>query len=127
MTSQTKMLEYFNVYVAFEHYGNSGRSSNRDVLKKNFDENMQDFDQFVNEKLEEGWQLHGPPTFSLGWCDMQSGGVAFQTLVRDKNIEPAIVLEVIPEVVIAECVKPLRQSMRISRSNSSAVSIGNPE
>jgi hypothetical protein len=118
MTSQTKMLEYFNVYVTFEHYGNSGRSSNRTVLKKNFDENMQDFDQFVNEKLEEGWQLHGPPSFSLGWCDMQIGGVAIQCLVRDKNIEPAIVVEVSPEVVIAEGVKPLRQSTRVSRLTS---------
>jgi hypothetical protein len=116
MSSQatdTKVLEYFNVYMAFEYYGNSKRSSNENLLHKNFDENMQDFDFIVNEKLEEGWRPLGPPTFSLGWCDMARGGFAIQTLVREKNIEQAVVVDVNPEVLIAEEVKPLRSSTRI--------------
>jgi hypothetical protein len=115
--SGNKHLEYFNVYVTFQRYGNSGRSSNITVLSQNFDENMLDFDEVVNEKLQEGWQLLGPPTFSLGWCDMQSGGIAIQTLVREKNVETAVVVDVNPEVLVAECVKPVRSSRRLANSN----------
>jgi len=119
MSSQdNKVLEYFNIYLTFEYYGNSARSSNRDVLNKNFDENMQEFDCVVNEKLEEGWRPLGPPTFSLGWCDMANGGVAIQALVREKNIEQAVVVEINPEILIAEEVKPLRSSTRLRVSNS---------
>jgi hypothetical protein len=105
-----KHLEYFNVYVTFQRFGNSSRS-------ENFDENMLDFDEVVNEKLQEGWQLLGPPTFSLGWCDMQSGGIAIQTLIREKNVETAVVVDVNPEVLVAECVKPVRSSRRLANSN----------
>ena len=118
MTSQPKLMEYFNVYLSFVRYGNSARSTNSNVLNKNFEENMDEFVAVVNEKLEEGWQLLGPPTFSLGWCDMQNGGIAIQSLVRDKGVEHAVVVDVQPDVVVAECVKPLRSSKRVVRSNS---------
>jgi hypothetical protein len=116
MSSQatdSKVLEYFNVYLAFEYYGNSARSNNRQVLNENFHENMQEFDCVVTEKLEEGWRPLGPPTFSLGWCDMARGGFAIQTLVREKNVEQAVIVDVNPDVLIAEEVKPLRSSTRI--------------
>jgi hypothetical protein len=108
--SGNKHLEYFNVYVTFQRFGNSSCS-------ENFDDNMLDFDEVVNEKLQEGWQLLGPPTFSLGWCDKQPGGVAIQTLVREKNVETAVVVDVNPEVLVAECVKPVRSSRRLANSN----------
>jgi hypothetical protein len=113
----SKLLEYGNLYVEYEHYGNITRSSNNEVLRENFDENMKEFDEVVNERLAEGWQLLGPPTFSLGWCDMQRGGIAIQTLVREKNVELVVVVDVKPHVVVAECVKPLRSSSRIARQN----------
>ena len=113
----SKLLEYGNLYVEYEHYGNSARSTNHEVLRENFEENMNQFDEVVNERLAEGWQLLGPPTFSLAWCDMRRGGIAIQTLVREKNVELVVVVDVNPHVVIAECVKPLRSSSRIAMLN----------
>ena len=116
--SQSKILEYTNVYLEYEYYNDTGcRSSSLAVLRENFDENMKEFDAVVNERLEEGWQLLGQPTFSSDWL-CRSGGIAVQALVREKNIEPAIVVEVHPTVVIAECVRQLRSSNRVTRSNS---------
>ena len=111
---EKSILEYCNVSVVFENYIINERSSNCKFSKENFDENMTEFDEVVNEKLEEGWRPLGPPSFSISWFDMVSGGLAVQTLVRDKNIEPAVVVDVRPDILIAECVKPLRSSKRFA-------------
>jgi len=112
--SESKILEYVNVYLEYEYYNDSGcRSSSLADLRENFDENMKEFDAVVNERLEEGWQLLGPPTFSSHWLCMSGQGMAVQALVREKNIEPAIVVDVHPK-----CVRQLRSSKRVTRSNS---------
>ena len=116
--SGNKHLEYINVYIEYEHYGNSISSCNHDILTNNFDENMQEFDAVVNQRLEDGWELLGPPIFSQEWFELSSNGFAVQTLVREKNVEQAIVVDVNPDVVVAECVNPLRSSKRLTRSNS---------
>ena len=74
-----------------------------------FEENMEDFEDCVNEYLAEGWQPLGPPTFSDSWmsCDY-CGGRAVQTFIREKSVEPVVVVD-IPPVVFAENVRPARE------------------
>jgi hypothetical protein len=113
MAVASVVQQYYSVYVEYEMYNDSEQWSSRSVLSTNFDENMLEFDEVVNEKLKEGWRTLGPPTFCQKWCNIfSSDGFAIQTLVRDKSIVPVIVVDVHPEVMIAEGVMPLHQSKR---------------
>jgi len=94
----------------YHHYWNGEYDRMIDIDA--FDSNMEDFEICVNEYLEEGWQPLGPPTFihlsnNLRWR------YAVITLVREKSVEPAVVVD-IPPVLVAENVRPTRQSARLS-------------
>jgi hypothetical protein len=107
MAVASVVQQYYSVYVEYEMYNESEQWSSRSVLSTNFDENMLEFDEVVNEKLKEGWRTLGPPTFCQKWCNIfSSDGFAIQTLVRD------IVVDVHSEVVNAERVMPLSRTKR---------------
>jgi hypothetical protein len=102
--------EYFNVYEQWVWY--SKEINTDEKARINFERNMESFEENVNEKLDEGWTPLGPPTFSSSWLCKARGGLAIQTLIRDKNIQPAVVVEVNPPIVAAN-VKALRFSERV--------------
>ena len=113
---ESKVLEYFTVYAKLEVYKEfvPNLGQNR-VL--NFDKNMEEFEGMVNDYLEEGWRPLGAPSFSKEWMIGSSGGMVIQALVREKNIERAVVVDVSPNVAIAENVMPLRHSARLASGN----------
>ena len=46
------------------------------------------FENLVQEALDEGWRPLGAPTFSRRWIkETIFGGIAIQTLIRDKHQE----------------------------------------
>jgi hypothetical protein len=114
----SKILEYYTVYTKWEFYEEFFPVNTDKKSDLNFEKNMEEFEYTVNELLEEGWQPLGAPTFSITWLSRTRHGIAIQALVREKDVEPAVVVEVNPDVVIAEQVKPLRCSLRISREES---------
>ena len=117
MASERKTLEFYTIYMYYT-FLDCSCESNRDKLEKNFERNMEDFESYVNEYLDEGWQPLGSPTFSIDWLDLQGKGLAIQALTREKNVDHAIVVEVSPSVIIAEQVKPLRSSLRVCRDQT---------
>ena len=110
----SKTMEYLTIHVAWEYYVKPCFSE--ECSKQNFDLNMQALEDEVNEYLEMGWQPLGPPTFSSGWLSRMRHGIAIQALTREKNIEQAQMANVALPVV-AERVKPLRSSVRLSGQN----------
>ena len=114
----SKILEYYTVYTKWQFYEEFCPVNTDKKSDLNFEKNMEEFEYAVNELLEEGWQPLGAPTFSITWLSRTHHGIAIQALVREKDVEPAVVVEVNPDVVIAEQVKPLRCSLRISREGS---------
>ena len=67
MAAASVVQEYCSVYVGYEMYNEIELWSCRNVLSTNFDENMQEFDEVVNEKLKEGWRTLGPPIETSSW------------------------------------------------------------
>ena len=109
-TSRPELLTMKECKI-YHHYW-SDAYNNMPTDMDEFDNNMEDFELCVNEYLEEGWQPLGPATFkhstgALRW------EYAVITLVREKSVEPAVVVDV-PPVVVAENVRPTRQSARLS-------------
>jgi hypothetical protein len=109
----SNITEYYTVYKLWEFHEEFDYR-NDDDCTLNFEKNMEEFEDIVNEYLEEGWQPLGAPTFSTGWLSRSRQGVAIQALIREKNVEPAVVVDVNPTVIIAEQIKPLRCSLRIT-------------
>jgi hypothetical protein len=112
----SKVLEYYTIYTRWQFYKEflpRYTKKNRDL---NFEKNMEEFESAVNEFLEEGWQPLGAPTFSAAWLSNTQHGLAIQALVREKNVEQAVVVEVNPEVLVAEQVRGLRCSLRVAVS-----------
>ena len=116
MSENSKILEYYSVYTKWHFYEEFSPVNSDEKSDLNFEKNMEEFERAVNELLEEGWQPLGGPTYSITWLSRAHHGIAIQALVREKNVEPAVVVEVNPRVIIAEQVKPLRFSARISMS-----------
>ena len=116
MSDAGKILEYYTVYTNWQYYDEFGPDEKNDL---NFEKNMEEFEDAVNECLEEGWRPLGGPTFSITWLSRSPYGIAIQALVREKNIEPAVVVEVNPTVVIAEQVRGLRCSARVAHAYDS--------
>lgn len=104
-------MEYLTVHVTWEYYVKPCFSE--ECSKQNFDLNMQALEDHVNEYLEMGWQPLGPPTFSSSWLTKTRHGVAIQALTRERDVEQAQMADVALPVV-AEQVKPLRSSVRLS-------------
>jgi len=117
MSGEGKFLEYFTVYAEYKEFNRY--SGQRDWVL-NFEKNMEEFENLVNDYFEEGWQTLGAHTFSIEWLSRIRGGLVIQALVREKNVEPAVVVDVNPAVVVAEQVRGLRSSARISASNSNS-------
>uniref|UniRef100_A0A6C0F5L2 Uncharacterized protein n=1 Tax=viral metagenome TaxID=1070528 RepID=A0A6C0F5L2_9ZZZZ len=114
---ESKVLEYYTVYTKWQFYQEFKPVNTDQKSDSNFEKNMEEFESAVNELLEEGWQPLGAPTFSMTWLSRTHCGIAIQALIREKNIERAIVVDVSPNVAIAENVTPLRQSARLSSGN----------
>jgi hypothetical protein len=101
--------EFFTVYVTWHWFTKNVRDE--EMTDWNFSKNMESFDEHVNAHLSEGWRLHGSPTFATTWLT-RSGGMAVQALVRDINIEQAVVVQAqLP--VVAENVQATRSSLRV--------------
>jgi len=104
-----QVQEFFTVYVIWHRFAKDIRGE--EMADWNFTKNLEAFDEHVNHYLSEGWRLHGSPTFSSTWLT-RSGGMAIQALVRDTNIEQAVVVQAqLP--VVAENVQATRSSLRI--------------
>jgi hypothetical protein len=103
----SKVLEYFTVYAIFKFH-EEFRPNSRENYLLNFEKNMEDFEASVNSYLEEGWRPLGAPSFSKEWMNGMNGGKAIQAIVREKNVEKA---------VVAENVKTVRRSARLSTSS----------
>ena len=112
----SKVLEYYTVYTKWQFYDEFKPVNNDQKSDSNFEKNMEEFESAVNELLEEGWQPLGAPTFSITWLSRTHCGIAIQALVREKNVEQAVVVEVNPEVIVAEQVRGLRCSLRVAVS-----------
>ena len=93
----------------YHHYWNDAYN-NMPTDMDEFDNNMEEFESCVNEYLEEGWQPLGPPTF-VHLTNRMRWNYAVITLVRDKSVEPAVVVDV-PPVLVAENVRATRRSAR---------------
>ena len=115
MVPEKKTLEYYTIYMYYT-FVNCSSNSSREKLEKNFETNMEGFEKYVNEYLDQGWKPLGPPNFSVDWLDLQGEGLAIQALTREKSVEQAFVVDVSPDVVIAKHVKPLRSSIRVCRN-----------
>jgi len=113
----SKVLEYYTVYTKWHVYPEFKPVNTDQKSDSNFEKNMEEFESAVNELLEEGWQPLGAPTFSITWLSRTHHGIAIQALVREKNVEQAVVVEVNPEVLVAEQVRGLRCSLRVSGSH----------
>ena len=113
---ESKVLEYFTVYTKWQFYKEFAphRGENCHL---NFEKNMEEFEGTVNDYLEEGWRPLGAPSFSKEWMIGSGGGMVIQALIREKNVERALVVDVSPNVVIAENVTPLRHSARLASGN----------
>jgi len=76
----TSQMEYMNLCVhRVKYYEEKDDFYNT----KNFEKNMEIFDQQVMELLEKGWRPNGGPQFSEGWYTGHSFyGKAIQSLVR---------------------------------------------
>ena len=99
-------LEYCVVTVKW-----GGRNAtSKEEREENEMLNMENFEDSVNEKLAEGWRPTGSPQFNDGW-GYNRGARAYQALVRDRTVEPAVLVDV-TQAVLAEQVRPLRTSLR---------------
>jgi len=114
---ESKVLEYYTVYTKWQFYQEFKPVNTDQKSDSNFEKNMEEFESAVNELLEEGWQPLGAPTFSRTWLSRTHCGIAIQALIREKNIERAVVVDVSPNVAIAENVTPLRHSARLASGN----------
>jgi hypothetical protein len=114
----SKILEYYTVYTKWQFYEEFCPVNTDKKSDLNFEKNMEEFESAVNELLEEGWQPLGAPTFSITWLSRTHCGIAIQALVREKNVEQAVVVEVNPEVLVAEQVRGLRCSLRVAVSGN---------
>jgi hypothetical protein len=110
----SKVLEYYTVYTKWQFYQEFKPVNTDQKSDLNFEKNMEEFESAVNDLLEEGWQPLGAPTFSITWLSRTHHGIAIQALVREKNVEQAVVVEVNPEVLVAEQVRGLRCSLRVA-------------
>jgi len=69
-----------NVWYHWTNYYDSDEDFHN---QKNFEKNMDTFDEHVNEFIKEGWRPHGPSQFSAGWfTGCRSTGSAIQTMVK---------------------------------------------
>lgn len=104
--------EFYTVYVNWQWFARG--ICGEEMVDWNFEKNMEAFDDHVNEHLVEGWRLHGSPTFSAAWLNKTHNGLAIHALVRDKNIEPVVIVHAqLP--VVAENVKATRSSLRLKQ------------
>ena len=110
----TTTLEYCVVMVKWGFHFSHLPSGRHTIRPGDYEENeiinMDLFEEAVNEKLSEGWRPTGSPQFSDGW-GYNKGARAFQGLVRDRTIDPAVLI-VANQALIAEPVRPLRTSLR---------------
>jgi hypothetical protein len=116
ISRMSKVLEYYTVYTKWQFYQEFKPVNTDQKSDSNFEKNMEEFESAVNELLEEGWQPLGAPTFSITWLSRTHHGIAIQALVREKNVEQAVVVEVNPKVLVAEQVRGLRCSLRVAVS-----------
>lgn len=116
ISRMSKVLEYYTVYTKWQFYQEFKPVNTDQKSDLNFEKNMEEFERAVNDLLEEGWQPLGAPTFSITWLSRTHCGIAIQALVREKNVEQAVVVEVNPEVIVAEQVRALRCSLRVAVS-----------
>jgi hypothetical protein len=116
ISRMSKVLEYYTVYTKWQFYQEFKPVNTDQKSDSNFEKNMEEFESAVNELLEEGWQPLGAPTFSITWLSRTHRGIAIQALVREKNVEQAVVVEVNPKVLVAEQVRGLRCSLRVAVS-----------
>jgi hypothetical protein len=116
ISRMSKVLEYYTVYTKWQFYQEFKPVNTDQKSDLNFEKNMEEFERAVNELLEEGWQPLGAPTFSITWLSRTHCGIAIQALVREKNVEQAVVVEVNPKVLVAEQVRGLRCSLRVAVS-----------
>jgi hypothetical protein len=119
MSHENKIMEYYTVYTKWRFYEEFKPYNSEAKNDLNFEKNMEEFESAVNELLEEGWRPLGAPIFSITWLSRTHCGIAIQALVREKNVEPAVVVEVNPAVVIAEQVRGLRCSARVAHDYAS--------
>jgi len=74
-------LEYTNVWHHWTMYYAPRDDFNNE---KNFEKNMEVFDEHVNGFIKEGWRPHGGPQFSDGWFHGSThNGTVVQALVRN--------------------------------------------
>lgn len=110
----SKTMEFFTIYITWEFY--ISPCNTNETSQQNLHMNMEALDDHVNRHLAMGWQPLGPPTFSSGWLSRSNHGVAIQALIREKDVEQIAVVDVALPLV-AEQVKPLRSSLRVSGQN----------
>jgi len=104
---ESRVQEFYTIFI---EWCDEREPEDRDLSK--MEVNLRRLEDFVNEHLAEGWEALGPPRFSESWMRGERTGKAIQSLVRRKNVEQAVVVE-IPAVITAECVKPVRSSLRL--------------
>jgi hypothetical protein len=81
-------MEYTTVYCEWNDNKRNESVESRLHYKREYEDNMVRFENLVQEALDEGWQPLGAPTFSKRWLkETTFGGIAIQTLIRDKHQE----------------------------------------
>jgi hypothetical protein len=81
-------MEYTTVYCEWKEKICNESIKSRLHYQEEYEENMVRFENLVQEALDEGWRPLGAPTFSRRWIkETIFGGIAIQTLIRDKPQE----------------------------------------
>ena len=81
-------MEYTTVYCEWREKMRHESLDSRIHYQEEYEENIVRFETLVQEALDEGWRPLGAPTFSRRWLkETIFGGIAIQTLIRDKPEE----------------------------------------
>lgn len=81
-------MEYTTVYCEWKEKMRNESVDSRIHYQEEYEENMVRFETLVQKALDEGWRPLGAPTFSRRWIkETIFGGIAIQTLIRDKSQE----------------------------------------
>ena len=81
-------MEYTTVYCEWREKMRRESLDSRIHYQEEYEENIVRFETLVQEALDEGWRPLGAPTFSRRWLkETIFGGIAIQTLIRDKPEE----------------------------------------
>ena len=81
-------MEYTTVYCEWREKMRHESLDSRIHYQEEYEENIVRFETLVQEAIDEGWRPLGAPTFSRRWLkETIFGGIAIQTLIRDKPEE----------------------------------------